>query len=202
MDTRRFKSKEAEKICGLDQRKRIHWTQVGLVEPVVEASGAGSTREYSYANLLEFGLCKELFDIGLGIQSVKKILKDLREDGDLKSWAENYQSYYKEIAGEFERWFKSQRDKSFCPPEITGTNPFLWFSPNQLKKRMSPDNPVGVLFYCFKKEGNVKVVVPLNLKEAVESVFPYKDIWLSRKMIIVDMGMVKFDIDHKILLYS
>ena len=199
MDTRTFKSSLTEKICHLDQRKRIHWTQVGLIEPTIEASGAGSTREYSYSNLLEFGLCKELFDMGIGIQSVKRILKDLREDGDLKSWAEDYETYYLDIAKEFEHWFKTQHGKTFCPPEITGENPFLWFNPNHLKKRLRPDKPVGILFYCFGKEGNVKVVVPLNLKEAVESVFEYKDIWLSKKMIIVDLGRIKQQIDRMIL---
>ena len=202
MDSRRFKSQVTEKICDLDQRKRIHWTQVGLIDPATEASGAGSKREYSYTNLLEFGLCKELFDIGLGIQSVKRILKDLREDGDLKSWAEDYKTYYPKIAKEFESWFETQRDKTFCPPEITGKNPFFWFMSKHPKKTMPPGTPVGVLFYCFKKEERIKVVVPLDLREAVESVFSYKDVWLSKKMIIVDLGMIKHQIDDMIFRYA
>ena len=196
-----FTNSNVIKICELPQRRIVHWTQVGLVEPVIEASGAGSKRHYSYKNLLEFGLCKELFDLGLGIQSVKGILKDLRSDGDLEAWVENYESYFMQIARRFEEWFKTAHDSYPVPPDLTGLNPFNWFTVEHLKKRIKPDNPVGVLFYCFKREEKIKVIVPHNLREAIESVFSYKDIYQSNKMIIIDLGRIKTLIDHRILLH-
>src|SRR4030042_3105506 len=89
-----FTHNEVIKIFKLPPRTIVHWSQSGLVEAEIEARGAGSKREYNFKNLLEFGLCKELFNIGLGIQSVKKILKKIRNDGDLIAWVLDFKLYY------------------------------------------------------------------------------------------------------------
>ncbi len=195
-----YTHKEVTAVCELPPRRVIHWTQTGLVEASVEASGAGSKREYSYTNLLEFGLCKELFDMGLGVQAVKKILKELREDGDLQAWANNFDDYYNRIADEFRTWFTSKQRAIPAPPKLTGDNPFLWFNTDHIKKRLADGRNVGVLFYCYKKGERIKLILPLRMKEALEAVYSYKDIYTSLKINIVDIGTIKVWIDHNIML--
>ncbi|MGA1869412.1 MAG: MerR family transcriptional regulator [bacterium] len=99
MGKRLFLNSDVTKIVKLAQRQVVHWTEKELVIPLVEAKGAGSKRKYTYTNLLEFSICKTLFDMGLGIHKVKQIAKDLRQDGHLTLWAEDYPGFLKKVGG-------------------------------------------------------------------------------------------------------
>ena len=99
MNIKLFLNSDVTRILELTQRQVVHWTEKELVIPLVESKGAGSKRKYTYANLLEFSICKTLFDMGLGIHKVKLLLKDLRKDGQLTLWAEDYAKFLKKIAG-------------------------------------------------------------------------------------------------------
>jgi DNA-binding transcriptional MerR regulator len=56
-------------------RTIISWTERGLLKPDYEdASGKGSSRRYSYRNLLEIAFISELFSYGLPFSMVKNIV--------------------------------------------------------------------------------------------------------------------------------
>jgi DNA-binding transcriptional MerR regulator len=172
----------------------------GLIAPSVEAAGQGSKRSYDYSALLEFALCKELFGMGFGIQAVRKLLNDLRDDGNLRLWAENWDSYYEKIAEDFTRWYRTAHDDYPARPSFSDPNRPPGLFTKELADKIKPDRDVGVLFYCWRGEEVVREVVPLDLITAVEMVFPYRDIYQSSKLIIVDLGSLKSKIDHQILL--
>jgi DNA-binding transcriptional MerR regulator len=88
MEERRFLNNQIAEIVRVTPRQVISWTEKGLVEPLVEAGGAGTKREYSYYNLLEFGISKHLLRQGVGVQMVKTLLTLIRDRGHLRSWVE------------------------------------------------------------------------------------------------------------------
>ena len=94
MNEKLYTSSEVREILDISQRKLTHFAEKGLIVPVTEAKGAGSKRQYNYFNLLEFSLCGMLFEMELGIQLVKRILSDIRNDGTLKDWAQGAQGNY------------------------------------------------------------------------------------------------------------
>ena len=69
-----YLNNQVAKIEGISPRQVLSLTDKGVVIPAREARGAGSKRGYDYINLIEFGICKRLFEMGHGIQSVKSIL--------------------------------------------------------------------------------------------------------------------------------
>jgi DNA-binding transcriptional MerR regulator len=204
MTERLFQSSEAIKILWLTQRQVIHWAEKGLVIPEVDAEGAGSKRKYSYTNLLEYGLCKALFDMGLGIYKVKRILQDLREDGDLKAWAENYKSYWTEYFHKMHlkafKMFNEQIQPIVSDPKIFD-DPKLaeeWLEARGYKKQeFKAENPMGILIYQFRKDGsNQRTVYPATMDSLIKR--ESKPLFQFRSLIIVDLGEIKGEIDEAI----
>jgi len=205
MRKKTFKNSDVSEILNIAPRRILNVTEKGLVIPVVDASGAGSKREYDYTNLLEFGLIENLFKIGLGIHLVKKIVSDLREAGDFKDWAEDFDTFYLKSAEKYLLWVKEHQKKNqhfdFSPlydPEKTN-------DPALVKNNLKPKKPHGFLFYTFKEDGfNKKRIVSGEIKPSWEDSnffsagFLFEDIVLSRAMLIVNLGEIKEKIDTKI----
>ena len=84
MKNKIFRNKDIVEITGLTMRQIVNWTDKGLIVPVLEANGAGSKREYSFRNILEIAIIRELFEIGFGIWRVKKIMKEVRKSLSLE----------------------------------------------------------------------------------------------------------------------
>lgn len=200
-----FYNSDIRKILNIPMRRIVNITDKALVIPVVDASGAGSKREYSYINLLEFGLIENLFDMGLGIQLVKKIVVDLRKDGDFKEWAEDFDSYFLKSAEKYVAWVKEQEEKN----KMFGTHllydPDNTKDPNIIKNALKPKNQYGILFYTFKKDGyNKKRIVPWEIvvsydtRNFLAAPFLFEDIVTSKGMITVNLGGIKEEIDKKI----
>jgi DNA-binding transcriptional MerR regulator len=188
---------EVVKIFKLPSRRIVHWSQNGLIEAEIEASGAGSKRRYTFINLLEFALCEEFFSLGLGIQSVKKILKELRDGGDLKLWVEDFESYYKKIAAEFAQFYKSMETIP-SPVNLTDSNPFLWFQESDFDSFIKDNNGSGILFYFFKGRERLKALVPLRMDRAIEAIYSYKGFSSSSKTIIINIGSIKLLVEQAI----
>ena len=85
-------------ITEVSQRQVLSWSEKGLVFASVELSGVGTKREYSYINLLEFRLCKQLFDTGMGFRTIKKIVTNLRDEGALVEWALDWENWYGKVS--------------------------------------------------------------------------------------------------------
>jgi len=73
-----YLNKQVSEIVGITQRQVLSWTEKGLVVPFSESMGTGTKRGYDYQNLLEFGLCEELFKRGHGFRLVKRVMIHLK----------------------------------------------------------------------------------------------------------------------------
>ncbi len=75
-----FNSKTVSKIIGIPTRVIDYWDRTNFIKPSInEASGYGSTRLYSFTDLIQFKVAKFLRDQGLSLQKIRKSLNYLRK---------------------------------------------------------------------------------------------------------------------------
>lgn len=68
-------------LVGISYRQLDYWARTGLLQPSVAAArGSGSRRVYSYADVLELKVIKQLLDAGVSLQSARRAVECLRED--------------------------------------------------------------------------------------------------------------------------
>jgi DNA-binding transcriptional MerR regulator len=68
-------------LVGITYRQLDYWARTGLLQPsVAEAKGSGSRRVYSYSDVLELKVIKQLLDAGVSLQSARRAVECLRED--------------------------------------------------------------------------------------------------------------------------
>jgi len=68
-------------LVGITYRQLDYWARTGLLRPsVAEARGSGSKRRYSYRDLLELKVIKQLLDSGLSLHSARRAVDCLRQD--------------------------------------------------------------------------------------------------------------------------
>ena len=75
------------KIVGITYRQLDYWARTELVRPsVMDANGSGTQRLYSYRDLVELKVIKQMLDAGISLQSARKAVESLRAfDEDLAS---------------------------------------------------------------------------------------------------------------------
>ncbi|MGA1824181.1 MAG: MerR family transcriptional regulator [bacterium] len=157
MGIKLFLNSDVTRILELTQRQVVHWTEKELVIPFVESKGAGSKRKYTYTNLFEFSICKTLFDMGLGIHKVKLLLRDLRNEGQLTLWVEDYAKFLKKIMGNEEKNIENQHGILL----ITFTDDGL------LRQKIIPYNIAYLMGYksYFHKILSNKGIIIINLSQ-------------------------------------
>ncbi len=75
-----FRGPKVCKIVGISYRQLDYWARTGLLTPSVkDASGSGSQRLYSYQDLLELKIIKQILDGGVSLQLARKALDFVRE---------------------------------------------------------------------------------------------------------------------------
>jgi predicted RNase H-like HicB family nuclease len=75
-----FNTKTAGRVTGASQKQLIYWDKTGLVKPsVAGASGRGSRRLYSFLDLVQIRVAKELREQGLSLQKLRKAIHVLKE---------------------------------------------------------------------------------------------------------------------------
>ena len=75
-----FSGTKTASIVGITYRQLDYWTRTGLVRPSLgDAAGSGSRREYSYRDLLELRVIKNLLDAGIKLEAVREVFSYLRE---------------------------------------------------------------------------------------------------------------------------
>ncbi len=75
-----FSGTKTASIVGITYRQLDYWARTGLVRPsLLDAVGSGSRREYSYRDLLELRVIKNLLDAGIKLASVRDVFSYLRE---------------------------------------------------------------------------------------------------------------------------
>lgn len=74
-------------IVGITYRQLDYWTRTDLVRPsVAEANGSGTQRRYSFRDLVELKIIKQMLDAGIELRSARKAIESLRAyDKDLAS---------------------------------------------------------------------------------------------------------------------
>lgn len=67
------------KIVGVSYRQLDHWTTTGLITPSVRAAqGSGSQRLYSFSDIVELKVIKNLLDTGISLQRIRKAIEFVR----------------------------------------------------------------------------------------------------------------------------
>jgi DNA-binding transcriptional MerR regulator len=81
METQGFRGPQVCAVVGITYRQLDYWARTGLLRPsLAEARGSGSHRLYSYRDLLELKVIKQLLDSGISLQSARRAVECLRED--------------------------------------------------------------------------------------------------------------------------
>lgn len=76
-----FSGKRTAEIVGITYRQLDYWARTDLVRPSLQtANGSGSRRRYSYRDLLELKVIKNLLDAGIKLESVREVFSYLREN--------------------------------------------------------------------------------------------------------------------------
>jgi DNA-binding transcriptional MerR regulator len=69
------------KLIGITYRQLDYWARTGLLRPsVADARGSGSKRLYSYRDLVELKVIKQLLDAGISLQSARRAVDCLRQN--------------------------------------------------------------------------------------------------------------------------
>jgi DNA-binding transcriptional MerR regulator len=75
-----FSGKRTAEIVGITYRQLDYWARTDLVRPsLADAKGSGSRRRYSYRDLLELKVIKNLLDAGIRLESVRDGFNYMRQ---------------------------------------------------------------------------------------------------------------------------
>src|SRR5664280_986292 len=76
-----FRGPQVCSVVGITYRQLDYWARTGLLRPsIVDATGSGSKRRYSYSDVLELKVIKRLLDAGLKLQQARQAVECLRGD--------------------------------------------------------------------------------------------------------------------------
>lgn len=198
MNDRHFLNNDIVKITGATPRQVLGWTEKGLIIPFKETLGAGSKRVYDYVNVLEICLCKYLFDMAHSVQSIKKVLNELRRREIIKEWALNFNKYYLDL-------FKRQKDAAQnlideakeCGDEEKYKS-FTKMCEVFLAEPRIPEKPVGILMIFYSKNGEEMHVIPYSMDFVMNLDIVKKDFVKSFGATLIDLGKLKAVVDSKI----
>src|SRR5579872_6546190 len=77
-----FRGPQVCKIVGISYRQLDHWDRTGLLSPsLVPAKGSGTQRLYSYQDVVQLRIIKQLREAGVSLQRARKAVEFLRESG-------------------------------------------------------------------------------------------------------------------------
>jgi len=78
-----FRGPQVCSIVGITYRQLDYWARTDLLRPsLADAKGSGSQRLYSYQDLLELKVIKQLLDAGVKLQQARKAIDCVRQSGD------------------------------------------------------------------------------------------------------------------------
>lgn len=76
-----YSGKATAEIVGITYRQLDYWARTDLIRPsLTDAEGSGSRREYSYRDLVELKVIKNLLDSGIRLEQVREIFKYLQDE--------------------------------------------------------------------------------------------------------------------------
>ena len=75
-----YRVPEVCRIVGISYRQLDYWARTNLVTPSVrEAGGSGTQRLYSFQDLLQLKVVKNLLDAGVALQQIRRAIEYLKE---------------------------------------------------------------------------------------------------------------------------
>lgn len=75
-----FRGPQVCNVVGITYRQLDYWARTGLLRPsIADARGSGTQRVYSYRDLLELKVIKQLLDAGISLQRARRALECLRD---------------------------------------------------------------------------------------------------------------------------
>jgi len=76
-----YSGKRTAEIVGISYRQLDYWARTDLIRPALaQAEGSGSRRSYSYRNLLELKVVKNLLDSGIRLEQVREVFAFLQDE--------------------------------------------------------------------------------------------------------------------------
>ena len=73
-----FSTAEAARLTGLSSRQLDHWDRQGFLRPSLErASGYGSARRYSFADVVRLRVAARLRAAGIGLAKIRRCAEEL-----------------------------------------------------------------------------------------------------------------------------
>src|SRR5919197_2303603 len=76
-----YRGPQVCKIVGITYLQRDYWARTDLIRPsIADARGSGTQRRYSYRDLVELKVIKNLLDAGVSLQSARRAVEYLREN--------------------------------------------------------------------------------------------------------------------------
>jgi len=81
-----FRGPQVCSLVGITYRQLDYWARTGLLRPsIADAHGSGTQRRYSYHDVLELKVIKQLLDAGISLQRARRAVECMREGlgGDL-----------------------------------------------------------------------------------------------------------------------
>jgi DNA-binding transcriptional MerR regulator len=88
LDAEGFRGPQVCALIGITYRQLDYWARTGLLRPsIADARGSGTQRLYSYTDVVELKVIKQLLDAGISLQRARRAVECLREGlgGDLAS---------------------------------------------------------------------------------------------------------------------
>src|ERR1700728_1548198 len=83
MESTGFRGPQVCKIVGITYRQLDYWARTGLLRPsLADAKGSGSQRLYSYSDVVELKVIKQLLDAGVNLQQARRAISCLRDAGE------------------------------------------------------------------------------------------------------------------------
>ncbi len=77
-----FRGPQVCGIVGITYRQLDYWARTDLLRPSIsDARGSGTQRVYSYTDLLQLKVIKQLLDAGVSLRSTRKAIECLRSSG-------------------------------------------------------------------------------------------------------------------------
>ena len=83
-----FRGPQVCAVVGITYRQLDYWARTNLLRPsIADARGSGSQRRYSYNDLVELKVIKNLLDAGVSLRSARTAIEYLRQHvgGDIAS---------------------------------------------------------------------------------------------------------------------
>jgi len=78
-----YRGPQVCKIVGITYRQLDYWARTGLLRPsLADARGSGTQRRYSFRDVVELKVIKQLLDAGVKLQQARRAVACLRDAGE------------------------------------------------------------------------------------------------------------------------